>query len=63
MRGVFQNCGQNCVGIERIILAEEIYDSVVDEMKTRIGKLRQGAVMTDGDDVDCGAMTMGNQVK
>ncbi|SAL95194.1 hypothetical protein [Absidia glauca] len=61
MRGVFQNCGQNCVGIERIILAEEIYDSVVDEMKTRIGKLRQGAVMTDGDDVDCGAMTMGNQ--
>lgn len=63
MRGVFQNCGQNCVGIERIILAEEIYDKVVDEMTLRIGKLRQGAVMTDGDEVDCGAMTMGNQVK
>ncbi|CAO3615443.1 unnamed protein product [Cunninghamella echinulata] len=61
MRGVFQNCGQNCVGIERIILAQEIYDKVVDEMNTRIGKLRQGAIMSDGEEVDCGAMTMGNQ--
>ncbi|ORX43171.1 Aldedh-domain-containing protein [Hesseltinella vesiculosa] len=61
MRGVFQNCGQNCVGIERIILAEEIYDKVVEEMDQRIAKLRQGSVLDDGDHVDCGAMTMGNQ--
>ncbi|KAI9012573.1 Aldehyde/histidinol dehydrogenase [Phycomyces nitens] len=61
MRSVFQNCGQNCVGIERVIVAQEIYDKVVDEMNSRIGKLRQGSVLADGDDVDCGAMTMGNQ--
>ncbi|KAG1064098.1 hypothetical protein G6F42_027072 [Rhizopus arrhizus] len=29
MRGVFQNCGQNCIGIERIIVASEIYDKTV----------------------------------
>ncbi|KAI8380271.1 Aldehyde/histidinol dehydrogenase [Blakeslea trispora] len=61
MRGVFQNCGQNCVGIERIIVAEEIYDLVVDEMDKRISKLRQGSVLADGEGIDCGAMTMGNQ--
>ncbi|KAF7721778.1 Meiotic Sister-Chromatid recombination aldehyde dehydrogenase [Apophysomyces ossiformis] len=61
MRGVFQNCGQNCIGIERIIVAEEIYDKVVNEMNERIGKLRQGSVLADGEAIDCGAMTMGNQ--
>ncbi|CAO3655978.1 unnamed protein product [Mucor fragilis] len=61
MRGVFQNCGQNCIGIERIIVASEIYDKVVEEMNTRIGKLRQGSILADGEGVDCGAMTMGNQ--
>ena len=62
MRGVFQNCGQNCIGIERIIIAAEIYDKVVDEMDKRIGGLRQGSVLADGEGVDCGAQTMGNQV-
>ncbi|RCH82326.1 Meiotic Sister-Chromatid recombination aldehyde dehydrogenase, partial [Rhizopus stolonifer] len=61
MRGVFQNCGQNCIGIERIIVAEEIYDLVVDEMDKRISKLRQGSALADGEGIDCGAMTMGNQ--
>lgn len=62
MRGVFQNCGQNCIGIERIIVADEIYDKVVNEMDARISKLRQGSVLADGDGVDCGAQTMGTQV-
>ncbi|KAI8988402.1 Aldehyde/histidinol dehydrogenase [Mycotypha africana] len=61
MRGVFQNCGQNCIGIERIIVAAEIYEKVVEEMNTRIGKLRQGSILAEGEGVDCGAMTMGNQ--
>ncbi|KAI9318753.1 Aldehyde/histidinol dehydrogenase [Dichotomocladium elegans] len=61
MRGVFQNCGQNCIGIERIIVAAEIYDKVVEEMDRRISKLRQGSVLADGEGVDCGAQTMGNQ--
>jgi acyl-CoA reductase-like NAD-dependent aldehyde dehydrogenase len=61
MRGVFQNCGQNCIGIERIIIASEIYDKVVEDLSTRVGNLRQGSILTDGEGVDCGAMTMGNQ--
>lgn len=61
MRGVFQNCGQNCIGIERILVASEIYDKVVDEMKERVSKLRQGSILADGEGVDCGAMTMGTQ--
>lgn len=61
MRGVFQNCGQNCIGIERIIVAAEIYDKVIEEMEQRIAKLRQGSVLADGNGVDCGAQTMGNQ--
>ncbi|GAA5806460.1 Aldehyde/histidinol dehydrogenase [Helicostylum pulchrum] len=61
MRGVFQNCGQNCIGIERILVASEIYEKVVDEMNTRVGKLRQGSILADGEGVDCGAMTMGTQ--
>ncbi|KAI8379113.1 Aldehyde/histidinol dehydrogenase [Radiomyces spectabilis] len=61
MRGVFQNCGQNCIGIERIVVAAEIYDQVVAEMQKRIGTLRQGSILADGEGVDCGAMTMGNQ--
>ncbi|KAI9477810.1 MAG: Aldehyde/histidinol dehydrogenase [Benjaminiella poitrasii] len=53
MRGVFQNW--------RIIVAAEIYDKVVEEMNTRIGKLRQGSILVDSEGVDCGAMTMGSQ--
>lgn len=62
MRGVFQNCGQNCIGIERIILAKEIYDKFVTDVEKRIKELRLGAVLDDPEGVDCGAMTMGTTV-
>lgn len=61
MRGVFQNCGQNCIGIERILVAQEIYDGFVAEMERRIKTLRLGSALEDGDGIDCGAMTMGTQ--
>ncbi|KAI9283662.1 Aldehyde/histidinol dehydrogenase [Umbelopsis sp. AD052] len=61
MRGVFQNCGQNCIGIERILVAQEIYDGFVAEMEKRIKTLRLGSALEDGDGIDCGAMTMGTQ--
>jgi acyl-CoA reductase-like NAD-dependent aldehyde dehydrogenase len=62
MRGVFQNCGQNCIGIERIIVQEPIYDQFVAEMDKRISQLRLGCTLDDGEGIDCGAMTMGTTV-
>ncbi|RUP47288.1 Aldehyde/histidinol dehydrogenase [Jimgerdemannia flammicorona] len=61
MRGVFQNCGQNCIGIERIIMENEIYDGFVKDVEARIKELRLGSVLDDEEGVDCGAMTMGTQ--
>jgi len=51
MRGVFQNSGQNCVGIERILVQRPSYERFVAEMQVRVQSLRIG--------VDLGAMTMG----
>jgi acyl-CoA reductase-like NAD-dependent aldehyde dehydrogenase len=55
MRGVFQSCGQNCVGIERIIATPKVYPQLVSLLSERIQKLRLGSVLDDGD-VDCGAV-------
>ena len=57
MRGTFQNCGQNCVGLERLVVLEAIYDKFVADMERRVKQLRQGEPLVE--DVDCGAMTMG----
>lgn len=57
MRGTFQNCGQNCVGLERLVVLAPLYDRFVAEAQLRVAGLRQGAPLTEA--VDCGAMTMG----
>ncbi|RKP08368.1 Aldehyde/histidinol dehydrogenase [Thamnocephalis sphaerospora] len=58
MRGVFQNCGQNCIGIERIIVHRDCYDKFVAMLSKKVAGLKMGAPL-DETDVDCGAMTMG----
>eukprot|EP00051_Salpingoeca_urceolata_P031567 m.12052 g.12052 ORF g.12052 m.12052 type:complete len:603 (-) comp4168_c0_seq2:214-2022(-) len=58
LRGTFQNCGQNCIGLERLIVHAAIYDRFVETMAANVSALSQGAPL-DGD-VDCGAMTMGS---
>ncbi|PVU86443.1 hypothetical protein BB559_006522 [Furculomyces boomerangus] len=60
MRGVFQNAGQNCIGIERILMHADLYDNFVKEMTTRISNLRLGSSLEQQNGVDMGAMTMGN---
>lgn len=63
MRGSFQNCGQNCCGVERVFLYESIYDHFIDIVTTKIKALRQGNPSTGTDaNVDCGAMVMARQV-
>ncbi|KAJ1959805.1 Meiotic Sister-Chromatid recombination aldehyde dehydrogenase [Dispira parvispora] len=59
MRGVFQNSGQNCVGIERVIAHRAIYQPFVQAIVSKVKELTQGAPL-DEPGVDIGAMTMGN---
>lgn len=64
LRGCFQNSGQNCVGIERVVIYESIYDELVEALRERVEKLRQGIPLeTCGStaDVDCGSMVMDAQ--
>ena len=65
MRGCFQNCGQNCVGIERVLVYELLYDQFCDAVKERVASLRQGVPLeTCGSDanIDCGSMVMDAQI-
>ena len=57
LRGTFQNCGQNCIGLERLVVHTDIYDDFVATMQEKVGALTQGPPLSG--DFDCGAMTMG----
>lgn len=59
MRGCFQNCGQNCIGVERVLVYESIYDQFLDIMVPKVKALRQGIpLVTCGSNgnVDCASM-------
>jgi acyl-CoA reductase-like NAD-dependent aldehyde dehydrogenase len=62
MRGVFQNCGQNCCGIERMFVYESVYEELLDTALREVKKLRQGPPLGEKA-VDCGAMVMPGQLK
>jgi acyl-CoA reductase-like NAD-dependent aldehyde dehydrogenase len=51
LRGVFQNSGQNCIGIERVFVHSKIKDKVVERFVEAAKSIRLG--------VDIGAMTLG----
>lgn len=61
LRGTFQNSGQNCAGLERLIVQDGIYEKFVEDMVKHISKLRAGPPL--GKEVDMGAMTMYSQIK
>lgn len=42
MRGTFQGTGQNCIGIERIIVGPRVYDKLVAMLEPRVRALRLG---------------------
>mmetsp|Transcript_25181 Transcript_25181/g.54399 ORF Transcript_25181/g.54399 Transcript_25181/m.54399 type:complete len:597 (+) Transcript_25181:63-1853(+) len=61
LRGVFQNAGQNCIGVERIFIHESIHDKFVEMAKAKVLQMRQGVPLkaaSIGETVDIGAMTM-----
>ncbi|KAF8130467.1 meiotic sister-chromatid recombination aldehyde dehydrogenase [Mycena galopus ATCC 62051] len=66
MRGIFQNAGQNCIGIERLIVHESQHDELYDMLQKRVERLRLGSVLSPSDSgfvatVDCGAMISGER--
>ncbi|CCW68141.1 unnamed protein product [Phytomonas sp. Hart1] len=58
MRGTFQNCGQNCVGLERVVVQDTVHDLVVEVLTRRVRTLTQGPASQA--QYDLGAMTMGH---
>lgn len=58
MRGAFQSAGQNCIGIERVVVCGgDLYAEVVEKLRRRIAALRVGSDLDDEDEtVDVGAM-------
>ncbi|TIA75568.1 hypothetical protein E3P91_00295 [Wallemia ichthyophaga] len=56
LRATFQAAGQNCIGIERFIVHNDIYDQFVSRMHDRIKDLRLGTSSGSNTCVDVGAM-------
>ena len=61
MRGVFQNCGQNCIGVERVYVHEKLYKNFLILATEKIKNLRQGKPFSKGT-CDLGATTMPGQL-
>jgi acyl-CoA reductase-like NAD-dependent aldehyde dehydrogenase len=60
MRGVFQNMGQNCIGVERIYCAAQLYDQFCERVGKIAREMRQGLPLDVGS--DCGALVMPAQI-
>ncbi|KZT08679.1 meiotic sister-chromatid recombination aldehyde dehydrogenase [Laetiporus sulphureus 93-53] len=68
MRGVYQNAGQNCIGIERLIVHSSQHDRLHEMMWERVDKLRLGTALANPNDgfspeVDMGAMISGQRAE
>lgn len=63
MRGTFQSSGQNCIGIERVIVSERNYENLVNILQNRLSSnpLRLGSDIDHLEDVDMGAMISDNR--
>lgn len=57
MRGTFQSAGQNCIGLERVIVLPRIYDKLIDHLTPLISALRPGSILNSCYDapIDVGA--------
>lgn len=65
-RGALQNCGQNCIGVERFVVYESVHDEFVRRMEKIVRGIRQGAPLREdgswAQGVDLGATTTGAQL-
>ncbi|NJC73382.1 aldehyde dehydrogenase family protein [Planosporangium thailandense] len=56
--GGMTNAGQTCIGIERVYVAERVYDDFLGKLVERAAKL----TVSDGEDADFGPITMPGQI-
>ncbi|KAF9484879.1 meiotic sister-chromatid recombination aldehyde dehydrogenase [Pholiota conissans] len=68
LRGVYQNMGQNCIGIERLIVHVDQYDELFAIFSERVQKMRVGSVMSTAQagylqTVDGGSMITGDRFR
>jgi len=64
MRGTFQGSGQNCIGIERVLVFASVHDEFVRKVTPAVRALRQGRPLDDEGNwrsVDVGATTTPEQ--
>ncbi|KAI8924417.1 Aldehyde/histidinol dehydrogenase [Entophlyctis helioformis] len=60
LRYAFQNSGQNCAGLERVIIHESLFEKYIEDTVKTISKLRIGSPLLE--ETDCGAITMTAQL-
>lgn len=58
--GRFANCGQTCVGVERVYVEQEAYGPFTELLAKEVGALRQG--LDPGYDVDVGRLIFPGQL-
>lgn len=57
--GAMGNAGQTCVGVERVYVAEAVYDAFLEKLRQRVASLRPG----EDEDASYGPMTLQPQVE
>src|SRR5215469_12985007 len=57
--GAMSNAGQTCVGVERVYVAEAVYQPFMEKLNEQLGKLRPG----EDDGASYGPMTLPGQVE
>lgn len=61
--GSMQNSGQTCVSVERVYVADEVYEPFVDRVVAEVAAIRQNAGALEGTEGDIGSMTFPAQVE
>jgi len=63
LRGTFQSAGQNCIGIERVIVSSKNYNKLVEILERRLttSPLRLGSDIDQLEGIDMGAMVSDNR--
>ena len=56
--GAMSNAGQTCIGVERVYVADAVYQTFLEKLNDKLGQLRPG----DDDDASYGPMTLPGQV-
>jgi acyl-CoA reductase-like NAD-dependent aldehyde dehydrogenase len=61
--GAVYNCGQSCVGIERVYVVEAVYDAFVREAVGRMAQLQSGYSEAPANDYDIGPVSCSRQME